>query len=665
MASNEICTRGIRTLSILLILLTVGCRSPEPPLVTAVLPSPTPPPSGMPPTIQPTPVFTPTFIPPPDKELALCVGREEPLYPGYVYFNDWRTQKEFLNTITPPPIALGRDYQYTPTILEKLPSLADGDARLEPVTVKEGDLIVDNAGEVVSLEAGILYRPSGCRESACAETYAGGEVQMDRLSTDFRLLASVKWSDGTPLYAYDSTFAYEIITNPEFVNYCFSSECGLPEGVDRGVLERTADYLAIDERTVRWVGLPGYLSPRYFLNFLSPMPRHLLEDMPPNEIDTYTRGSRGTNFVGWGPYKVTEWISGEYLHMERNPHYYGAQDGLPQVDFLWWRYISDGEGNALKAMLEGNCSIASPTTTISETYLKNGLIPFQAVQDNDEIEIYITPRDWDGLVFNIAVPSGSFAFFEDAGVRQAVALGTDRAAIAQAIVGDSSLVRESYLPPQHYLYAGESLTSYPFSPERASQLLAESGWVDRDGDGILEKGGQPFVVKLITIPPESRLPGLEIFRQNMADLGIQVEIELQEGRTFYYETLPERTFDIYWGLRFSYAHWLDGLAPDCVSYTTGAIPTSDKLGQYEFYNHSGYSNPEFDVACQTGLTSLDPEEARESHILAQQIFSQDLPVMPLYSWPSVVLYRTEVIGLQVNYLGLLVNFELLDILDNR
>ena len=75
----------------------------------------------------------------------------------------------------------------------------------------------------------------------------------------------------------------------------------------------------------------------------------------------------------------------------------------------------------------------------------------------------------------------------------------------------------------------------------------------------------------------------------------------------------------------------------------------------------GYSNAEFDAACELGLNSLDPEEAARGHIRAQEIFSQDLPVLPLYFHPAVVLARPGVTGFRLNSDGTIAGFEEMDI----
>ena len=89
---------------------------------------------------------------------------------------------------------------------------------------------------------------------------------------------------------------------------------------------------------------------------------------------------------------------------------------------------------------------------------------------------------------------------------------------------------------------------------------------------------------------------------------------------------------------------MTALEPPCYLYLTNEIP-----GPYPEYpkgwggaNASGFSNPQYDQACQDALFSL-PDSARHqaAHFQVQEIFSQELPVLPLYLHYSVVVSRPD------------------------
>ena len=160
-------------------------------------------------------------------------------------------------------------YAYQPVILEKLPSLTDGDAQLVPVSVYVGDEVVDADNVPVTLAPGVRVRPAGCRSADCAIVYDGtAEIQMDQMVVNFRLRPGLTWSDGVPLTAYDSVYAYLLAANPH-----------LPGS--KYLTDRTRAYEATDELTVQWWGKPGYIEAKRLLAFLEwfePIPADLIPD---------------------------------------------------------------------------------------------------------------------------------------------------------------------------------------------------------------------------------------------------------------------------------------------------------------------------------------------------------------------------------------------------
>ncbi len=68
---------------------------------------------------------------------------------------------------------------------------------------------------------------------------------------DLHAKPDLLWSDGTPVTAKDALLGYHLAQLPE------------AEGRWRDLAERTAQFVAVDERTLRWEGIPGYLSGAY------------------------------------------------------------------------------------------------------------------------------------------------------------------------------------------------------------------------------------------------------------------------------------------------------------------------------------------------------------------------------------------------------------------
>jgi peptide/nickel transport system substrate-binding protein len=94
--------------------------------------------------------------------------------------------------------------------------------------------------------------------------------------------------------------------------------------------------------------------------------------------------------------------------------------------------------------------------------------------------------------------------------------------------------------------------------------------------------------------------------------------------------------------------WLTGAAPPCELYITEQIPGEDPsvfpLG-WAGQNNPGFSDPEYDRACRAARQSLPGQPGYvENHLLAQQIFAEQLPVIPLYFVTNISTTRPDFCG---------------------
>jgi peptide/nickel transport system substrate-binding protein len=149
------------------------------------------------------------------RTLVICQGQEPDQL--YQYGGSMLAASHVMEAIRDGGV-VGYDansFGYQAVILEKLPSLADGDAVIQQVTVTAGDTIIDNAGNIVELAEGTMYRPAGCTSADCEVTYEGGDVEMDQIAATFKILPNVNWSDGTPVTARDSVYSFELYMDPD------------------------------------------------------------------------------------------------------------------------------------------------------------------------------------------------------------------------------------------------------------------------------------------------------------------------------------------------------------------------------------------------------------------------------------------------------------------
>ncbi|MEK6223103.1 MAG: ABC transporter substrate-binding protein, partial [Chloroflexota bacterium] len=356
------------------------------------------------PTQVPTAVVNPTatLVPPPDT-LVVCLNEEPDSL--YAYGSSSQAAKHIWQAIYDGPID-SNGYRYEPVILEKIPSLRDGDGAVNLVTVTEGDRVVDDSGTPAELTPGTIIRPSGCNSGDCAFEYDEGDLLLDQMQVTFRILRGVVWSDGTPLTAQDSVYSFELNASDE-------------TPASKFVVDRTASYSAVDDFTVIWQGLPGYIDPNYGLNFWTPMPEHIWGSMQPGTLLNAKISTEKP--IGWGPYTIQSWNPGQNIILQKNPNYFRSTEGLPHFEQLVFRFVGENTNNNIAATMSGECDVVEKVENIAFTTLAE-------LQNNGRLNTIVGQKaTWEHLDFGINPASYDDgydpgddrpAFFSDTRTRQ-------------------------------------------------------------------------------------------------------------------------------------------------------------------------------------------------------------------------------------------------------
>jgi len=576
---------------------------------------------------------TPTTTPAPARLLTVCLVTE----PRSLFLYDAisNSEKSVLEAIYDGPIDI-KDFTASPVILEKMPSLANGDALMQSVTVNAGDLIVDANGNLTNLEVGVPYRPSGCTELACTQTYSGAEpVQMDQLLVRFKLHNSLQWSDGAPLTAADSVYSYQVARS--------LSTPAIPDQISH-----TISYTALDELTVEWIGVPGFIDGQYPTKFFSPLPQHAWASIAASELSSSEVSSKKP--LGWGPYVIDEWVPGDHISLHANPLYFRASEGLPRFDNLVYRFVADNN-EALSAVLAGECDLVDQAAG-----LESDTAALIQLRDKGSISLaFQTASAWDLLEFDISPMSQDRpAFFASKGVRQAVDMCIDRQALVASLSGGQMQVADLFVPSDHPLYNSEA-KHYTFDPQAGSDLLTAAGWLDNDDDPSTPRiasgvsgvaNGTSFTFQYLTADDVEHQTAAQLVQADLEKCGIQANIDFQPAQQ-YLGPGPDgpvfgRAFDL---AQFA---WMTAVEPPCSLYLTNEIP-----GPYPDYalgwggvNASGYSNPAYDQACLDAIYSLpDMSQHQQKHAEAQVIFAEDLPALPLYWHYRVIVGRPDLCGI--------------------
>jgi len=550
--------------------------------------------------------------------LTICMGQEPSSL--FLYADSSRSARSIRQAIYDGPIDI-RDYQPVPVILQEIPSLASGSLSFQPVEVQPGGELVDSLGLQNSLGEGVSFLPTGCIDSSCAVSYSGqGAVTLDQQVVKFRLKPGLKWADGQPLTADDSLFSLEVARS-------------LFPLVNPDLLMRTQSYQVIDETTVEWRGIPGYRSSAFVETFFTPLPRHAWGTLEKEELLSTEETNRKP--LGWGAYSIDEWTPGDHISLKRNPNYFRAAEGLPHFDRLVFRFTPDPE-QALNALLAGECDYLDETNDLASQV--NNLTEAQTTGKAKLLEN--VSDAWEHLDFGIgSLQQDAPVFFGQKETRQAFATCVDRQKIVDEVFSGKTLIPDTYISPQHPL-ADPQTKHYAYDPEKAATMLDAIGWRDSDGNPSTPRqsqavpgvpDGSAFRLPLLVAddPDTKRIATLLV--DSLAQCGIALDVTALPAEQLF---SPGESSLIF-GRKFDLAKfgWGGAWQPPCFLYTTREIP-----GPYPQFpkgwggsNPSGYSNPDFDRVCQRAMATMPEQpEYQGAHMLAQSIFAQDLPSLPLY-----------------------------------
>jgi peptide/nickel transport system substrate-binding protein len=585
------------------------------------------------------PTLTPTPLP---RTLNICLGQEpDSLYP---YGTVSAVSHLVMDSLFYGSLDKEGE-QLTSAILEKIPGADSGEITLEAANVKNGDIVVDADGNLVTLTAGVSVFPHGCTSAECVLVWDGvAPLQMDKQKISFQLKAGLKWSDGQPLTAADSVYSFQVASDPS-------------TPIIKNEIELTSSYTAPDERTIQWVGKPGLLTTSIEKFFWLPLPQHLWNKFTPGQMltaeDVFKRP------ISWGPYMIQNWAPGKSIRMTKNPYYFRAVEGLPKFDFLEFIFLKNGE-DPLSAIKSGKCDIVDKSAVSL-----NSLTAVLESQNSKQVKTLIRPsQEWEILALGIKpvsyddsyYPYGTDrpAFFDDLRTRQAIASCIDRQGIIRDTFLGQAEIPLSTLPSTDPLMPS-GLSIIPYDPARSDQLLTEAGWLDYDKNPATPRvsinvknvpNGLPFSLNLLTLGSGIHKQIAERISASLIKCGIQVNL-ISSLSTEIYRAAPE---GLVFGRKFDLAQLSiqTDKRSNCVYFNSSEIPTQNNFWMGKTSggaNFTGYSNASLDAACQAGRRAgLNVGLYKSSQQKINQIINQELPVIPLYFTPEITLSRPDLCG---------------------
>ena len=430
------------------------------------------------------------------------------------------------------------------------------------------------------------------------------DVSADERTYTFHLNPNALWHDGTPVTADDVQFSFDALANPE-----------VGSSYQQTFLDATESWRVIDEHTFEVVAREPLFTFLYDLVTWI-IPRHIWEGVPVADwrTDGGATGQDPARVVGSGPFRFREWLPGESVTLDRNPDYYDQQPYLDSYTVL----IRPDQTAIVNALLNAEVDAATlepaDIATISST---EGLAV--ATYPTADFSFYLTNLD----------PEKS-TLFQDVRVRQALLYALDRESMATDILLDAARVAHGSQPEISYAYAPDRLTTqYTYDPDRARELLAEAGWEDSDGDGIVELEGEPLAFEVL-YPGGSPTYDQELAYMQDAwrSIGIDANPTALDFPALVGTITGDHAFDMAL-LGFGWdATFIQDLMFGCDQYEGG-------------FNVVRYCNPQLDEINARAKRTLAEAPRRELVIAATDMINEDLPVGILHFIDATIGYSSR------------------------
>jgi peptide/nickel transport system substrate-binding protein len=282
------------------------------------------------------------------------------------------------------------------------------------------------------------------------------------------------------------------------------------------------------------------------------------------------------------------------------------------------------------------------------TQLKTGEIdcleslPVEAARDirenHPEIEIYTyMSRHQVFIAWNL-----DRSLLASRNARRAVAMAVDRNEMIRSLWGGMAEPLDSPMHPTLWAH-DSSINPIPFDPEASRRLLAENGWSDGDGDGVLDRDGEPFEIEIITNQGNQlRADIVTMVQEDLRRVGVRVVPRSLEWNTFV-QNIQVGDFD---GCVFG---WKTGTRVDLTDLwrSTSAPPDG--------FNVARYDNATVDSLIDAAKNAMTRGAAGDLWRRCQAIIYADQPALFIAVPYEVVGLRRGYCDVEPNAIGFFVN----------
>jgi peptide/nickel transport system substrate-binding protein len=432
------------------------------------------------------------------------------------------------------------------------------------------------------------------------------ELAEDCVTYTFHLRTDKVWHDGEDMTAADVAFSFESLADETLA----SPYTGL-------FLDAVASWNVIDDDTIQVVSngvRADFLNNAGFYI----IPKHIWESIPRDQwaTDPGSTGQDPARVIGTGPFIFESWAQGQEIRLVRNDQF---TPFAPWTSEIIIRIFADGEAH-LNAFLTGDIDDISLEPEQVQSVRSQG--------DQFEVVENIPSRGFTYYEFNLD-PEKTVRF-QDVRVRQAFMYALDRQSMVDNILLGYGEVANGTQPTISYAYAPDQInTKYTYEPQKAIDLLTEAGWVDTNGNGVVDNDGVEMEFEFIYGSGFAVLDTLAAYLQDAwKAVGISITPVALEFPALIDATTTNSTFEMaMYGFSWNSTFFQEAMF-DCDMYQVG-------------FNDMQYCNPELDALGDQITVTLDQAERIPLMIQYSNIVNDEQPVGIIWFNASNTAYTTR------------------------
>ena len=422
--------------------------------------------------------------------------------------------------------------------------------------------------------------------------------EMEDTTARFWLRQDAMWSDGVPVTAHDFVFAWREVVNPqiaaEYASIMYMVKNG--EAINQGKMPLDAlGITAIDDYTLE-VELEAPTG--YFLNLMSFMIFYpVREDFYKAQSGRYFADVR--NMVFNGPFKITSWIHGASIRMEKNPLYWNAD--TIELNVIDTPYITNDSAARFNLFKDGKLAIENGIQGLSAEQLRGALDYRMRIRSHS-----------DGSLFYLEFNHRPERPTSNLNLRKAIQAVYDSQELVYKVIGIAGYIPGKALVPVYMNGVnGKFRQEYPIveaelSLEKARQYLALAKQ---------ELGIEEFP-PLSILGDTGELPILEAqYFQSLLKrtLDLDIKVDLQQFK-IRLDKMLSGDFDLV----------LAGWGPDYEDPMTFV----DLFASWNVNNRGRYASDEYDSHVRLAQSTSDQQVRMDAMGKAQQLIIDDAVILP-------------------------------------